>query len=54
MQNFCQIIQHIITPSQEHKIYDVLTQDISTTPPTFISHYHINFKDYNDLLDLIS
>ena len=54
MENSNQIIQHIITPSQEHQIYDVLTQDISTTPPTFISHYHIDFKDYNDLLDLIS
>ena len=54
MENSNQIIQHIITPSQEHQIYDVLTQDISTTPPTFISHYHIDFRDYMDLLGLVS
>tara|TARA_B110000208_G_scaffold18850_1_gene23148 strand:+ start:5622 stop:5786 length:165 start_codon:yes stop_codon:yes gene_type:complete len=54
MENSNQIIQHIITPSEEHQIYDVLTQDISTTPPTFISHYHIDFRDYMDLLGLVS
>ena len=34
------ILQNIITYSKEYKLWDVLTQDISTTPPTFLSHYH--------------
>ena len=54
MEKSNQILQHIITPSPEHKIYDVLTQDISTTPPTFISHYHIDFRDYMELLGVVS
>ncbi len=33
-------LQFQITLDQENQIFDLLTQDISTNPPTFIEHYH--------------
>ena len=33
-------LQFQITFSNEFQIFDLLTQDISTNPPTFLEHYH--------------
>ena len=33
-------LQFQITYSKELQLFDLLTQDISTDPPTFLEHYH--------------
>ena len=33
-------LQFQITFSKDQQLFDLLTQDISTNPPTFLEHYH--------------
>ena len=53
------ILQFQITFSKEHNIFDLLTQDISTDPPTFLEHYHFKTltevnKEIENQMDLIN
>ena len=40
-------LQFQITYSKEHNLFDLLLQDISTNPPTFLEHYH--FKTLSEV-----
>ena len=40
-------LQFQITYSNQLQLFDLLTQDISTNPPTFLEHYH--FKTLSDV-----
>lgn len=52
-------LQFQITYSKELNIFDLLTQDISTNPPTFLDHYHFKTlsevnKEIENQMDLIN
>ncbi|MDA9245705.1 hypothetical protein N9P20_00925 [Polaribacter sp.] len=52
-------LQFQITFDQELNIFDLLTQDISTNPPTFLEHYHFKTlsevnKELENQMDLIN
>ena len=52
-------LQFQITYSKELQLFDLLTQDISTDPPTFLEHYHFKTltevnKEIEKLMDLVN
>ena len=52
-------LQFQITFHNELKLWDLLTQDISTNPPTFLEHYHFTtldqvYKELQNQQDLIN
>ena len=44
-------LQNIITYSKELQLWDLLTQDISTEKPTFLTHFH--FSNLKELFEEI-
>ena len=52
-------LQFQITYSKELQLFDLLTQDISTDPPTFLGHYHFKTlyevnKEIENQMDLVN
>ena len=52
-------LQFQITYSKELQLFDLLTQDISENPPTFLEHYHFKTlsevnKEIENQMDLIN